>query len=213
MSTPLELSLNEVEAMAKRATRGAGYPWGLAEEAAKATRWLCARGVDGCTALAELLEAGLARDLAAHQPGISDMDWQADDVSCPLAAGASLADMSARLPDGPLTLRNVLQPVMILPFAARAAAAQGVVVQVSCGGETALTDGCSLAANDTFATHGNDVSVAIRNDRVASRSFVSRFVPSNDAWATLERLAHKTYAPATEQSRLAGAGAGTSDND
>ena len=40
----MNLSLNEVEATAKKATRGAGYPWGLAEEAGKAVRWLCGAG-------------------------------------------------------------------------------------------------------------------------------------------------------------------------
>ena len=43
----MSLSLNEVESLAKKAARGTGYPWGLAEEAAKASRWLAARGVDG----------------------------------------------------------------------------------------------------------------------------------------------------------------------
>ncbi|NND22495.1 MAG: DUF3726 domain-containing protein, partial [Silicimonas sp.] len=42
----MSYSLNEVEATAKKAARGAGYPWGLAEEAAKATRWLCAHDID-----------------------------------------------------------------------------------------------------------------------------------------------------------------------
>jgi len=34
-----------------------------------------------------------------------------------------------------------------------------------------------------------------------------------DALARLERLARRTYAPATERSRMAGAGAGLTDND
>ena len=41
----------------------------------------------------------------------------------------------------------------------------------------------------------------------------SRAQPAPEAWATLNRLAHRTYAPATEESRLKGAGAGLSDND
>ena len=36
----MNVSMNEVESMAKTAARGAGYSWGLAEEAGKATRWL-----------------------------------------------------------------------------------------------------------------------------------------------------------------------------
>jgi hypothetical protein len=36
---------------------------------------------------------------------------------------------------------------------------------------------------------------------------------ASECIATLTRFAHNTYAPATEASRLAGAGAGLSDND
>ena len=39
------------------------------------------------------------------------------------------------------------------------------------------------------------------------------FAVDETAWATLTALAHRTYVPATEASRLAGAGAGTTDND
>ena len=43
----MTFSLNEIEAIGKRAARGAGLPWGLAEEAGKAARWLTARGLPG----------------------------------------------------------------------------------------------------------------------------------------------------------------------
>ena len=33
-------SLYEIEVTGKRAARGSGFSWGLAEEAGKATRWL-----------------------------------------------------------------------------------------------------------------------------------------------------------------------------
>ncbi|MGA0281445.1 MAG: hypothetical protein ACO3K9_07130, partial [Paracoccaceae bacterium] len=41
----------------------------------------------------------------------------------------------------------------------------------------------------------------------------SRIDVPQDIFDRLSALAHKTYAPATEESRLAGAGAGLSDND
>ena len=40
-----------------------------------------------------------------------------------------------------------------------------------------------------------------------------RLTISDTLWAHLQRLAAKTYVPATEASRLSGAGAGLSDND
>ena len=45
-------SLNELDAMARKAARGAGYSWGLAEEAGRATRWLAAAGLPGPMCLA-----------------------------------------------------------------------------------------------------------------------------------------------------------------
>ncbi|MEO0980892.1 MAG: DUF3726 domain-containing protein, partial [Pseudomonadota bacterium] len=40
-----------------------------------------------------------------------------------------------------------------------------------------------------------------------------RATPDPDSWTRLGVLAHRTYAPATDESRLRGAGAGLSDND
>ena len=37
------MSLNEIDVSVKRAARGVGMSWGLAEEAGKAARWLAAR--------------------------------------------------------------------------------------------------------------------------------------------------------------------------
>ena len=49
-------SLVETRAMATKATRGAGYSWGLAEEAGFAVHWLQLNGAPGVEALARLLE-------------------------------------------------------------------------------------------------------------------------------------------------------------
>ena len=44
-------------------------------------------------------------------------------------------------------------------------------------------------------------------------ALASRAVIKPAVWTSLGRYAHKTYAPATEASRLSGAGAGLNDND
>ena len=48
----MHASLNEIESLCKKAARGAGLSWGLAEEAGKAARWLSAHGLDGPGVLA-----------------------------------------------------------------------------------------------------------------------------------------------------------------
>ena len=106
----MTFSLNEIEATAKRAARGAGYSWGLAEEAAKATRWLCARGIDGTRALAELLPLGLAQTPSTHVPEQLQGTWAGSGALCPLATGALLSDLANQLTGDPVTMQDVATP-------------------------------------------------------------------------------------------------------
>jgi hypothetical protein len=55
-------SLNEIEALAGKAARGAGYDWGLAEEAGQSVRWLEARDFRGADALMAAINAGAASE-------------------------------------------------------------------------------------------------------------------------------------------------------
>ena len=48
-------SLGEVGALAVKAARGAGMPWGLADETGFAVKWLQARSLPGVTALCRYL--------------------------------------------------------------------------------------------------------------------------------------------------------------
>lgn len=209
----MSFALNEVEAMAKRATRGAGYPWGLAEEASKATRWLCAQRLDGCAVLAELLQAGFAKALRNHTPATLADGWQGKDVLCPLGTGAILSDLAARLSQGPVTLHNVAQPALILPFAAYAARQIGGCVTVTCDPATVITDGNSLTLTSPLPNHAITLTVQTGGTTSGQTDLASRATPTPEVWEALNRLAQHTYAPATDESRLLGAGAGLSDND
>ncbi len=178
----VKLSLGEVEGLCKKAARGAGLPWGLAEEAGFAARWLSAHGFDG---------AGLV---------LADLETGGQSLSL----GVALADAPEA---GTIPAAEV--PLLLAPFAALVArrqpctltlpderfnfAADGAVSHVSTGGAFSFAFGLTDGGNPLSRT---------------TRPTVSE--------ATLQRLtelAARTYAPATEASRLAGAGAGLSDND
>ncbi|MBY6066702.1 DUF3726 domain-containing protein [Leisingera aquaemixtae] len=209
----MSYALNEVEATAKRAARGAGYDWGLSEEAAKATRWLCAQGLDGAAVLAGLLEAGYAAELSAHVPQSLDGSWSAQAPLCPLATGAAISDCAAGLQDAPLSLGQVSQPAMILPFAAMAARQLDACVTVECEGFQAVTDGAALHCVGDLPDAAARLTIRAAGSLSNPYPTHTRAEPEEAAWAVLNRFAHKTYAPATEESRLLGAGAGLSDND
>lgn len=186
----MNLSLNETDALAKKAARGAGLPWGVAEEVGKATKWLCAQGLDGCAILADALNAGDTNTLYL---------------------GLSLADTAAN-DNQNSDLGFVRTPLLFLPFLALAARQSGTPKILRIGSAHAITDGSGLYLSVDQVEPGN----ALLSDcdlAFTPRATKTRATPTTEALETLNAFAHRTYAPATEESRLLGAGAGLSDND
>jgi Protein of unknown function (DUF3726) len=207
----MNLSLNEVEVTAKKAARGAGYSWGLAEEAGKATRWLCAQGLDGCGILASLLSATDGQDLSRMSPTATDKKWQAASGHlCPLTAGASLSDHATQISQSGLDLSSVLSPLFLIPFAARLG---GRSIRVEWDGGSAVTDGENLSLSSTGTPNKSAVTVRMTDQTVPVSVAHTRAEPRDQDWSALIQLTGRTYAPATEESRLLGAGSGLSDAD
>ena len=209
----MSFSLNEVEVTAKRATRGAGYAWGLAEEASKATRWLSAQGLDGVAQLALLLEQSLAMTLDDHKIVTLNSEWAGSGALCPLITGALLSDRSDMLQDGSISIRNLAVPVLLFPFAACAARSQKSVVTLATGTVSAATDGLHLAIEQEWPANVDHIEITLGGILTNPLRGATRATPDAESWKTLTCFADQTYAPATEESRLLGAGADLSDND
>ncbi|SLN41882.1 hypothetical protein ROA7450_02030 [Roseovarius albus] len=209
----MSYSLNEIEVTAKKAARGAGYSWGMAEEAGKAARWLCIQGQEGCATLAGFLGQIDGQDLSDHTPLTLSVEWKAKSTLCPLTSGAALSDCAADLQSGEITLKEVIYPALLMPFAARAAVRLGRVVALECEGARAVTNGAELSLDGVFPTRTTQVVVSLQAEMPAALPRHTRGTPTPEDLATLSKFAHRTYAPATEESRLLGAGAGLSDND
>ena len=202
-------SLAETRTLATRAARGAGLPWGLAEEAGYAVHWLQSHGAPGADALARFLE------WRERNGGRLTPAWMAGDPGgtfSPLEFGVALMDANRRGYSGP---RQICQPLLFAPFIAANAPKRGCRliwndISVRFGTdrfhstaprEVLLTEtaSCLLSAAD------DDLPAPVRRRRVpdGEEAAISR----------LGRFAARTYAPATEASRIAGAGAGLTDND
>ena len=213
-------SLNEIEALAKRAARGAGLSWGMAEEAGKATRWLASHDLPGTDLLADVLtqnESIPPRDIApAGLEGI----WSASSGTlCPLASGAALTDCAGRLGDGrSIEMSQVSHPLLVVPFAAWAALEIAAPVRVIWQSVHITTDGQGIWVDDPMSQIAQTGAVSLTCARVGTVTGQSSLpaMRANVSQSSLDRLnvfAERTYAPATAASRLLGAGAGTSDND
>ena len=214
----MNFALNEVEATAKKATRGVRYSWGMAEEAGKATRWLCAHGFDGPKALVKALEFADQARLDDLAPVSLQGDWHSHGgYLCALTTGAAMADSALLWAKHGLVLRNVIAPAMILPFAAVSARLLGLPVAVTWGGTSMVFEGSAVSL-ETSAPEALLQNAALMNIQTGGQlgglqALQKRANPAEQDWDTLNRFAARIYAPATEESRLKGAGAGLSDND
>lgn len=213
-------SLNEVEGLARKAARGSGLSWGLAEEAGKSTRWLTAAGMPGAQSLAGLLTQNDGLKYGALCPIDTGDEWQAKaGALCPLISGAVICDHASRIAEGRgIKLKTTSFPILLLPFAAGAAVLTGQAMEITWSGcaVTLGPDG-EINVDDIRAletAQADQVKIqAAPGDHKASRERVTRCDIPPDVVATLGVFAHRTYAPDTPESRLAGAGAGLTDND
>ena len=208
----IEHSFSEVTALARAATRGVGDAWGTAEDAAMAVQWLHRKGLDGVTALADLLTARDGQAAGDWVPRLDDPAWTAAGGRlCPLATGAALADRRATVMVAPPGLGPVVAPLLLMPFVADVARGQGVLT-ATWAGMTAVTDGDGLSYDGAMSALMNSAArpVVLRSGgrlRAAVKLFDRAFV----APVGLQRLslfADRTLAPATAESRARGAGGG-----
>ena len=214
-------SLNEIEALSRKAGRGAGLSWGLAEEAGKAVRWLCQHGFPGPRLLAELLGMNDAKPYADLAPERVNGVWVArSGMLCPIIAGALLCDRATDLKAGTvLRLGEVAVPLLLAPFASEASRLAGVTVALDWDGASLGLDGGAPGITgdpEALCRPSAPAATVARSDRAVSgavsgavRTEAGRHV-TPETLAKLEGFAQRTYAPATDASR-AGAGAGRDD--
>lgn len=190
-------SLSEITALAVKAARGAGYEWGLAQDAGQSVHWLLERDLPGAEALVIAL-----RSDALEQPS-----------QCPIRVGCAICDGAMDVAEIAAAPMNA--PLLVLPFVAWAAARDRralvfswaeTSVEISAKGEVGLLQRISCPER-------GDVSVNFGKDRKFEDPKCHRACVDCETYVALSSFAERTYAPATEAGRLSGAGAGLTDND
>lgn len=213
------VSRNEIESLALKAARGAGMCWGLAEEASVAAGWLAERGLPW----AETLVGVLGEAQATSPPRIEGHTLAPSHLGtrlCPIMTGALLSDLG--LPATPLEVRDVLAPLWLAPFLARwaepergASLSWGEVRLLVAQSDTSGADSAPAAA--LAAVTASRVAIALapidRSRPLQPHPEPSGHAAPDDAWHRLQAYEHRSYVPASTQSRVAGAGAGLLDND
>jgi hypothetical protein len=213
-------SLNEIEAMAKRAVRGAGLAWGLAEEAGKALRWLTEHDQPGAQMLAQLLVDIDGKAYSEIAPVSEKSPWHASGGPlCPIACGAALSDRAQEITAGHvIELGPTRQPLLLAPCLASAARLGSTAIELTWDGVTMImmADGVYMEGSQAALTSNLALKVrcrATQRNAISSPAHTCARAVATKSWNQLHAFAQRTYAPASEASRISGAGAALKDDD
>ena len=205
-------SIGEIGALATKAARGNGLDWGLAEEAGYAVKWLQRRQLPGVMALCRYLSWRHHGNLTSwpDETGVHGH-------YCPITIGAAYGDGAF---GDEAQFSRIKTPLLLIPFVAIRITETPLEINIGSSSFYLAKDQIGYTNNDTAILRDSaSCQISIASSRlphitITRVSDLPRVPASATACVSvLERFAKNTYAPATEESRLAGAGAGLNDND
>lgn len=214
-------SLNEIDAQLRKAARGVGLSWGLAEDVGRMARMLAQFAPQYLGRLADALESIQS---GRHSTGIiSDrlgIRSPNDHLLSPLVVGPAIADRIHDIAGGTLVVTSpVAIPRLLIPVLTDAAARlQHALLLRNDDYEITLGDDlakaiAALGSRDSALNIRISVLPSSRKTSQVSASKSGGVAVADALWRRFDVLAALTYVPASDHSRLAGAGAGLSDND
>ena len=201
-------SLSEIDTTSKRASKAAGFSWGIAEEIGKSIRSLELFGLPGIINL----NLYLKKIKKKHPEKLNKIDKENKPQNkelCPIYCGVAFLDQCKQLENlVSIKFYNVNYPLLILPFISRASEILGKKILVQFNNTSFLTnfDKSILSKNidEKVNPLTNEISIEFLENK---NSF------SDQDWKELYQLSEETFVEESDSLKQSGAGAGLTDND
>ena len=199
-------SLSEIEITSKRASKAAGYSWGMAEEIGKATSSLELFGLQGVKNLNLYLNIIKEK----HPEKIFKIERvNKYDELCPIYCGVAFLDQVQEIePLRKITFYNLSYPILILAFISSASAVLGKKILVQFSNSSFL-----MNFNKSIFAMNLDSQVIALASEISIEILDNEDSFSNDEWQELSKLSEKTFVEESDSLKEKGAGAGLLDND
>ena len=201
-------SLSEIETTVKRASKAAGYSWGVSEEIGKSIRLLELFSLPGIKYLNEYFNER-KNNKFENLNLISEKNISAQYPFCPIILGVSFLDQVNKLEDiKNIEFKNIAYPLLLIPFLSRSSEIIGKKINVR------------LNENQIMLNLNVNISSDLINDEFPKNAanFVVNFFENKDnfteeEWKSLYKLSEDTFVEESDSLKQDGAGAGLTDND
>ena len=201
-------SFSEIDTTAKRASKAAGFSWGIAEEIGKSIRSLELFGLPGIINLKNYLK----KIKQKHPKKIAKIEKENkidDRELCPIYSGVALLDSCLELEKlKSIKFYNLSYPLLILPFISKASEiiSKKILVQY---------DNTSFLLNFDKSIFSKNIDKQVQSlSNVVNIEFIeNKNSFSEQDWKELYKLSEETFVDESDSSKAKAAGAGLTDND
>ena len=202
-------SFSEIDTTSKRASKAAGFAWGVAEEIGKNMRNLEMFGLPGVKNLNLYLKK-IKKTPSEKPKKIEKKNKPQSKELCPIYCGTAFLDNCKNLESLKLIkFFNVSYPLLFLPFLSRASDIIGKKISVKYEKNNFL-----LNFDKTILSNNINNNKTISKAKEISIEFLENNNSfSTKEWKELYRLSEETFVEETESLKNKGAGAGLTDND
>ena len=201
-------SFSEIDTTSKRASKAAGFSWGVAEEIGKSVRSLELFGLPGIINLNQYLN----KIKKKHPTKITKIEKEnkTDDKElCPIYSGIALLDNCLELEKlKSIKFYNVNFPLLILPFVSKASEIIGKKILVKYDNTSFL-----LNFDKSIFSKNIDKQVQLLANTVSIEFIENKNSFSEQDWKELYKLSEETFVAESDSSKAKAAGAGLTDND
>jgi len=199
-------SLSEIDTTSKRASKAAGFSWGVAEEIGKAVRSLELFGLPGI----KNLNLYLNKIEKKHPEKISKIDKENKNKElCPIYSGVAFLDQCKKLEIlKNIKFYNVNYPILILPFISKASEILGIKILIKFNKSSFLMNFNKSIFSNNLKNYDIDLANEISIEFLENKNSFS-----DTEWKELYKISEKTFVEESDSLKAKGAGAGLTDND
>ena len=201
-------SLSEIDTTSKRASRAAGYSWGVAEEIGKNIRLLELFGLEGIKTLNQYY--GVKNKEKFYNLNLIIENNISDKYPyCPIILGINFLDQIRTLEKfKKITFNKISFPLLLLPFLSRSSEIIGKKINIKFDKIEFL-----LNLNVNIFSNLLDKNCPEIASNVEINIIENKDNFTEQEWKSLYKLSEETFVDETESLKQGAAGAGLTDND
>ena len=201
------ISLSEIETTVKRATKAAGFSWGIAEDVGKSISLLEMFGLPGLKNLNQYYKIYKNKKFQSisliSKSNISKISY------CPIISGINFLDQVFTLKELiEIDFENLAFPILFIPFLSKSSELVGKKIYLKIDEKKYL-----LNFNQSIFSNHLDVNIIEKANKVKIIFVENKNTFSENDWKELYGLSKETFVDESEELKKSSAGAGLTDND